>query len=53
MLKKLLKIIIKIIVSIVVLYGYNIIMQSFNLYIPINIYTVLIIALFDGSGFLG
>ncbi|HCJ31629.1 MAG TPA: hypothetical protein DHV70_01880 [Firmicutes bacterium] len=53
MLKKLLKIIVKIIVSIVVLYGYNIIMQSFNLYIPINIYTVLIIALFDGSGFLG
>ena len=53
MLKKLLKIIVKIIVSIVVLYGYNIIMQSFNLYIPINIYTVLIIVLFDGSGLLG
>lgn len=53
MLKKLLKIIVKIIVSIVVLYGYNIIMQSFNLYIPINIYTVFIISLFDGSGFLG
>ena len=53
MLKKLLKIIVKIIVSIVVLYGYYIIMQSFNLYIPINIYTVLIIVLFDSSGFLG
>ena len=52
MLKKLLKIIVKIIVSIIVLYGYNIIMQSFNLYITINIYTVFIIALFDGSGFL-
>lgn len=53
MIKKILKIIVKIIVSIVVLYSYNIIMQSFNLYIPINIYTVGIIALFDGSGFLG
>jgi len=53
MLKKILIIIKKIIISILVLYGYNIATQSFNLNIPINIYTVLIITVFDGSGFLG
>ena len=53
MIKLMIKIIKKIIVSILVLYGYNIATQSFNLNIPINIYTVLIISLFDGSGFLG
>ena len=53
MIKGFLKIIKKIIISIMVLYGYNLATQSFNLNIPINIYTVLIITLFDGSGFLG
>lgn len=53
MLKGILKLIKKIIISILVLYGYNIATQSFNLNIPINIYTILIITLFDGSGFLG
>lgn len=53
MVKKLIKIIKKIIVSIIVLYGYNLATQSFNLNIPINIVTVLIITIFDGSGFLG
>ena len=53
MLKGILKLIKKIIISILILYGYNIATQSFNLNIPINIYTVLIITLFDGSGFLG
>lgn len=53
MIKLFLKIIKKIIISIIVLYGYNLATQSFNLNIPINIYTVLIIALFDGCGFLG
>ena len=53
MIKGILKLIKKIIISILVLYGYNLATQSFNLNIPINIYTVLIITLFDGSGFLG
>lgn len=53
MLKKILKLIKKIIISIIVLYGYNVITQSFNLNIPINIYTVSIMTIFDGSGFLG
>ena len=53
MLKALLNIIKKIIISIIVLYGYNMVTQSFNLNIPINIITVMIITIFDGSGFLG
>lgn len=53
MLKKIIKIIKKIIISIIVLYGYNVVTQSFNLNIPINVITVSIIAIFDGSGFLG
>ncbi len=53
MIKTLLNIIKKIIISIIVLYGYNIVTQSFNLNIPINVVTVLVIAVFDGSGFLG
>ncbi|MBP3634864.1 MAG: pro-sigmaK processing inhibitor BofA family protein [Bacilli bacterium] len=53
MLKSILKIIKKIIISIIVLYGYNMVTQSFNLNIPINIITVAIMTIFDGSGFLG
>ena len=53
MIKRLLKIIKKIIISIFILYGYNLATQSFNLNIPINIYTVLVVTLFDGLGFLG
>lgn len=53
MIKKIIKVIKKIIISIIVLYGYNMATQSFNLNIPINFITVLIITLFDGIGFLG
>lgn len=53
MISKILKIIKKLILSILVLYGYNLATQSFNLNIPINVYTVLIITIFDGYGFLG
>ncbi|MBO6195036.1 MAG: pro-sigmaK processing inhibitor BofA family protein [Bacilli bacterium] len=53
MIKNIINIIKKIIISIIVLYGYNMATQSFNLNIPINIFTVLIVTLFDGSGFLG
>jgi hypothetical protein len=53
MVKSILKIIKKAIISIIVLYGYNLATQSFNLNIPINVITVAIITIFDGSGFLG
>ena len=53
MLKNLLNIIKKVIISIVILYGYNLATQSFNLNIPINIFTVSIVTIFDGAGFLG
>lgn len=53
MLKSILKIIKKIIISIIVLYGYNLITQPFNLNIPINVITILIMVLFDTSGFIG
>lgn len=53
MFKFLIKILKKVIISIMFLYGYNLIMQSFNLNIPINIITVLILSLFDTTGFLG
>ena len=53
MIKFIFKIIKKIIISILVLYGYNLATQSFNLNIPINIYTILIVTIFDGCGFLG
>lgn len=53
MLKSILKVIKKIVISIIVLYGYNLITQPFNLNIPINIITILIMVLFDTSGFIG
>lgn len=53
MFKFLIKILKKIVLSIIFLYGYNMIMQSFNLNIPINVVTVLILSLFDTTGFLG
>lgn len=53
MIKMIIRIIKKVIVSIIVLYGYNMITQSFNLNIPINIFTVLLVTIFDGCGFLG
>ncbi len=53
MFKSILKILKKVIVSVIVLYGYNLLTQSFNLNIPINVITVAIITIFDGSGFLG
>lgn len=53
MFKFLIKILKKIVISIMFLYGYNLIMQSFNLNIPINLITVLVLSLFDTTGFLG
>ena len=53
MIKGILRIIKKIILSILALYGYNLVTQSFNLNIPINIFTITIVSIFDGLGFLG
>lgn len=53
MLKKIIKLIKKIVISILVLYGYNIFTQPYNLNIPINMITITILVLFDTSGFLG
>ncbi len=52
MFKSILKIIKRIIVSIIVLYGYNIITQPFNLNIPINLITIGITSIFDTTGFI-
>lgn len=46
MLKKIFKFIKKIILSIFILYGYNLISQSFGMIIPINIYTILLLSIF-------
>lgn len=53
MLKSILKIIKKVVISILILYGYNLITQPFNLNIPINIITIMIMVLFDTCGFVG
>ena len=53
MIKNIFKVIKRIIISILILYGYNLATQPFNLNIPINIYTVLIVSMFDGVGFFG
>lgn len=53
MLKKIIKLIKKIVISILILYGYNIFTQPYNLNIPINMITITILVLFDTSGFLG
>lgn len=53
MFKSIFKMFKRIVVSMFVLYGYNIVTNKFNLNIPINIYTVGIMSLFDTPGFLG
>ena len=42
----------KIIVSLCILYAYNIITSKIGFYIPINIYTILLITLLDLPGLL-
>ncbi len=46
MLKKIFNIIKKIVVSAFILYGYNLLVGPLNLYIPINIITVLLLTIF-------
>lgn len=52
MLKSIFKVLKRLIISIIVLYSYNIVTNQFNLNIPINIFTVLIISVFGTSGFI-
>ena len=53
MIKSIFKLIKKVILSVIILYGFNIATQSFNINIPINIVTVSFVTIFDCSGFLG
>lgn len=53
MFKFILKVLKKLVISIIVLYGYNLLTQPFNLNIPINVITVGIMCLFDTTGFIG
>ena len=43
----------KVVFSFGVLYAYNILMQQYNIPIPINIITVVILTFFDFPGFIG
>jgi hypothetical protein len=51
--KLIFKIIKKFILSISILYLYNIFMQNYNIPIPINIYTIGILMIFEVPGFIG
>ena len=53
MLKKLFIIIKKIIFGMVLLFGYNTFLSSFNVLIPINLITIIFVALFDIPGVIG
>lgn len=53
MIDRLIKILEKGILAFFALYSYNLLAQNFNLIIPINLITVLIVMTFDLSGLLG
>lgn len=53
MFKSIYKFLKRIVISILILYSYNIVTNQFNLTIPINIFTVLIMSFFGTSGFIG
>ena len=48
--KTIVRIMKKLIFSIVVLYSFNIIMNSLHIFIPINIYTIITVSLFGFPG---
>lgn len=52
MLNKIFTLLKKIIVSLFILFGYNIILNRFNIIIPINIFTIVIVSLFSNFGFI-
>lgn len=51
--KLIIKLVRKFILSVSILYLYNLFMQSYNIPIPINFITVLILMLFEVPGFIG
>lgn len=53
MAKKVLKLIRKLCVAFVMLYGLNIILSSVNIFIPINIITLVVVTLLGTPGILG
>ena len=53
MIDKLIKISEKEILAFFALYSYNLLAQNFNLIIPINMITVLVVTIFDLPGLLG
>lgn len=53
MAKKVLKLIRKLCVAFVMLYGLNIILDSVNIFIPINIITLVVVTLLGTPGILG
>ncbi len=53
MIKSIIHILKRIIFSSLFLYSFNLISSKFNIIIPINIYTISILTLFDTPGFIG
>lgn len=51
--KLIIKLVRKFILSVSILYLYNLFMQSYNIPIPINFITILILMLFEVPGFIG
>ena len=52
MLNKIFTLLKRIIVSLFILFGYNLILNRFNIIIPINIYSIVIVSLFSNFGFI-
>ena len=53
MAKKLIKIVRKICISFAMLYGLNVILETMNIFIPINIFTISIVTLLGFPGIIG
>lgn len=53
MIKKIFIILKKIILGMILLFGYNTFLSSFNVLIPINLITIIFVALFDIPGVIG
>lgn len=47
------KVIKKFIIGMILLFGYNVFLSSLNLFIPINIFTILIVSALDVPGIVG
>ena len=53
MANKIIKILRKICIAFVILYGLNILLSSINMFIPINIITILLVSILGTPGILG